>query len=417
MRVRELPFLVAIAMPVFLVGIGVSSCHLASQTKCPCGLTVGQTIYYSGPPADRLFPDPRVIEVATGAANQEVIRVRLNALDGKSNLKELEVHSIDGGLTWVDGGVPTFPSGEFSHPPLRYRLSIYGTQLEWSNDEGTHWQTSQTIIDGMSAKQFASRLGGSNFSDIQLALSAVHPRDPKVIYGCVRLRPKLDESTGLTLENAQAVPGMYVSHDSGDHWTLFSQQLRGLSSEGYCTLGINPSNPNIMVGQGRLGVIISRNGGREWMAVGQQGELEKPVRLKGYAESVALLKEKGIEIEKKEAPSWTYLIVTAVEFQRDNENVIYLVANKGLYKTEDGGRSWCLLDTGTSTLFDLDALWISDTNPRRIFVGTSTKVLASEDAGCHFREIFDAVKFMAGDSSLLHELGHFSGAPPSKNLR
>jgi hypothetical protein len=122
--------------------------------------------------------------------------------------------------------------------------------------------------------------------------------------------------------------------------------------------------------------------------------LEKPVPLKGYAEALAKIKQKGLDIEKKEAPSWSYLVITDVVFSAGKKNAVYLVTNKGVYISEDDAHTWCLLDTGTSTLFEVGSLWISDANPQQLFVGTSTKVKASNDGGCHFHDLFDAETFM-----------------------
>jgi len=233
---------------------------------------------------------------------------------------------------------------------------------------------------------------------LEVGLAAVHPQNPATIYACFEVQFRRRKESGVMERMPQDLPGIYVSYDAGDNWSLLSSELRGFSAEGHCTLGINPSNPNMMIAHGRKGVVISRDGGRKWSPVGQQAELEKPAPLKGYAEALAERKRRGLKLERQWPFDWTYLIIMQIEFDPDSEKAVYLVTNKGVFKSEDGARSWCLLDTGTWILFGVGPLYIDPMNPKRIFLGTDKRVLVSEDAGCHFRIFFDWEEFAKDES-------------------
>lgn len=148
----------------------------------------------------------------------------------------------------------------------------------------------------------------------------------------------------------------------------------------------------MMVLHGGSGLIITHDGGKNWAPVGDQFELEGPAHLKGYIEALNRLKSKGITPPKQWPYDWTYLVVMSVVFEPRSGSVLYLVTNKGLFKTQDGGRSWCLICTGDNSLFGVGSIFIDRRNTNRIFVGSKNKIFVSKDGGCHFETFFDAAQ-------------------------
>jgi photosystem II stability/assembly factor-like uncharacterized protein len=145
-----------------------------------------------------------------------------------------------------------------------------------------------------------------------------------------------------------------------------------------------------MIGHGLSGPVMTTDGGKSWVAVGEQADLEAPAELKGRREALAKRSD-GASIPLY--PEFSYLALLQIDFQPGNSDVIYLLTNKGLYKTEDSGHTWRLTYAGAPSYFELNSLWIDPEKPTRLFLGTRDKVLSSEDSGCHFRTLFDSNKF------------------------
>ena len=381
---------------VVLVMLAAAS-HLSScgkvPRKCSCGADPSQVVYYNGRAADIFFPDPRVVDVFR-SQGREAIRIQYKVIHQVKADEETIVRTEDGGRTWVKESTRLRgpASWQLSRPAMTYGFLERGG-LQRSRDGGNHWEQLQRRVNSRSPEEFSRGLTGRADAYLEVGLAAVHPRSPTTIYGCFEVSFERTTESGVVEKMPQDLPGIYVSYDAGDNWSVLSSGLRGFSAEGYCTLGINPSNPNMMIAQGRQGVVVSRDGGRKWNAVGQQAELERPAPLKGYAEALAELKGRGLKPFREWPFDWTYLIITQVEFDPASEKAVYLVTNKGVFKSEDGTRSWCLLDIGTWTLFGVGPLYIDQGNPKRIFLGTNKRVLVSEDAGCHFRIFFDWEEF------------------------
>ena len=176
-----------------------------------------------------------------------------------------------------------------------------------------------------------------------VALVGVHPARPSTIYACFSVGISPTIGGGRRIEVIR-VPGMYVSQDGGDHWTLFSHRVGNVreASEVAPRLGISPSNPNVMMGHGENGLLRTHDGGKSWNLVGQHTELERRPQIEGREDDIAELRRRGYDGPVR-TPEYTLLNVSQIEFQPDDSRVAYLVTNKGLYKTETGGDSWCLI--------------------------------------------------------------------------
>jgi hypothetical protein len=253
-------------------------------------------------------------------------------------------------------------------------------------------------VNGLGAQQFALKVAHNDRAALGFSLSAIHPNDPATIYGIFTVGRIPSKTYPGNYEKVIVLPGVYVSHDAGDHWSIFAPNLRGLNPNERTQLGIDPSDPNRMIGHGKSGLVMTMDGGKSWSPVGQQADLEAPAELKGRREELARRKD-GASIPLY--PEFTYLALLQVEFQPGNSNVIYLVTNKGLYKTEDSARTWRLIYGGKPSYFEINSLWIDRENPSRLFLGTRDKVLVSEDGGCHFKTLFDWNRFVREPSSSL----------------
>jgi hypothetical protein len=370
-----------------LLGTLVTAPRYSGSQLCSCGIQPSQEVYYDAPTADRFSPDPRVITISK-QSGLETIRVAVDVELEQKTLQEIIIHTTNRGRNWVREGLQTKSFQEFSRSPILYRVPVHGVGLERSPDDGKHWRKVLLNINRESTPKSQQQSVGTDSSELRLEVAAVHPKNADTIFGCFSAVPQPREPVSR-LSESRDLPGIYVSTDGGDHWSLFSADIGRHSIEEPCLLGINPSNPEIMAARVRSGVVTTRDGGKNWTPVGDQSNLEKPAHLKGYEEQAAQWKAKGLTPARWPF-AWTSLIITQVAFDPGNADVMYLVTNKGLYKTQDGARTWCLLDTGPRRLFGVRSFYIDVSNPGRLYVGTDNKVLVSEDRGCHFDILFES---------------------------
>jgi hypothetical protein len=387
---------VSLASTVLFLFVFVQALSPARPNRCSCGSEPGAEIAYSGQASESFRPGADLIAISPGQSG-ETVRIEASLLNEQGLPQGVYYHTTNFGRTWVKESakirkLPEFSDPtEFSRPPMRYRLPLAGGGLERSSDDGKLWRKALLQLNNPPTMAASGRTLEVNQSRWRVELASIHPANPNTIYGCFSALTYANKSE-IPPQQFTNLPGIYVSTDGGDHWSLFSGDFNRRSFEEPCLLGINPSNPEMMVLHARSGVTMTRDGGKNWTPVGNQRELEKPAQLRGYEEASDQLRSKGIVPPKQWPYDWTYLVIMSVAFEPRNESVTYLVTNKGLYKTQDGGRSWCLIHSGFRTLFGVRSIFIDDRNPSRLFVGVGSKILYSKDGGCHFEDFLDSAE-------------------------
>lgn len=375
---------------VLFLAVFIHISSFAASKHCSCGLEPSVEVSYSGPPSDSVGPGANVIAITRGT-NQETIRIEASIPDRRGQPQSVRFHTIDNGRSWVKDGASISKVLEFNRPPVRYRLPLSGERLERSSDNGKHWKQALLLVNNASTSEIAGREATSNRFSWRFELAAIHPLSPDTVYGCFTAVTPVKRPATLSQQPA-ARAGIYVSTDGGDHWSLFFQDFRRRSFEEPCLIGISAIDPNVMVLHGQSWLIITRDGGKDWVPAGDQAELESPAHLKGYVEASERLKSKHISAAKQRPYDWTYLTVMGIVFDPRNKDTIYLVTNKGLYITRDAGKNWCLLLTGNNTLFAVGSVFIDESKSNRVFVSSGTTVLVSRDGGCNFELFLDAAK-------------------------
>ncbi len=256
-----------------------------------------------------------------------------------------------------------------SNPAVLYRyLHDIGLYLR-SEDGGKTWVLPKYSVDGKSKKDFVLQRTKGNSHHIEFRHAAVHPYQPLTLYATIRMVPWTFSATELPVYE---LPGMYVSFDGGETWAKFTNELRNTSP-----LGISPSDPNVMFGHGVEGVVKTADGGKHWIAVGQQKELEAAPLYSA---------EKKHKIKIWGAPRGLEISQFVIGY--DDDRIIYVVSNKGIYRSMDGGNTWCLLDLGFDVVDSYYSLALNPKNSKEVFVGTRYGVFYSHDRGSNWRRIY-----------------------------
>jgi len=81
---------------------------------------------------------------------------------------------------------------------------------------------------------------------------------------------------------------------------------------------------------------------------------------------------------------------TGVQLRRNPQqgSIVYMVSNKGVYRSTDGGDAWCLLKIGLDMIDSTHSLAFYPGNSSRLVVGTRFGVVLLEDKGSRCRKIY-----------------------------
>jgi photosystem II stability/assembly factor-like uncharacterized protein len=327
------------------------------------------------------FPEPAVVNLSAEGDPTVWVEYSESASQGDD---ERVIRSDDQGATWQLE--PRFREAKFlnsANSAIVYRSSDTGL-LDRSQDKGVHWESSRFIVTGLPASRFAAITAKTSSATLHFGFAGINPQNSSEIYGTMSVWIP-SASDPHTQRKTIDMPGIYVSRDTGDSWTMFAPNLRGYSPSEPPRLGIDAANPRSMIGHGISGLVMTTDGGKSWNAVVQQAEMESPVLIQGRREGLAKL---GRDARQSPLyPVFTYLLVRQIEFVPNDG--IYVVANKGLFKSSDGARSWRLIFDDDRRLGALSSLTPYSRHPGNIYLNSRTAVWFSGDGGCHFRKFFD----------------------------
>jgi hypothetical protein len=291
-------------------------------------------------------------------------------------------------------------SGRFleapGHPKILYKLLDTRLFLR-SENGGRTWRHPRFSVDGVSKEKFAFEVSKNKSYRLEVDIAAIDPIRPLTLYASLVVDPPARRNARGDLVKWYELPGLYVSHDGGESWSKFTEVLLSLSRNlmGPSPMGISPSNPNIMFGESRDGAVKSTDGGRTWTTVGQEKELNQEVQLRGGTGRPRPLSGPFVRLEV-----WQFVM------HPSDPNVVYIVSNKGVFRTLDGGRTWCLLNLGFDTVDAYYNAALNPLNPQELFVGTAHGFFFSKDQGCHFERIYPPR--MVGRAEREHVWGYTS---------
>ena len=284
------------------------------------------------------------------------------------NLKTVYFHSEDGGATWRHDGFYQDLRAWESHimhdgeilpwnpnpadASVRYRTIHFPSQRSYherSTDAGKSWTRMKGRILGSDAEVDK---GGTYF---------YHPREPLTLY-----------QNSFVLGWEYGFLGMLVSVDGGDTFRFMYE------SAGSPALAISRSNPEVMYGAGPAASLLkSADGGKLWDLVGQN-DLIRKTRVR--------MSEAGTGASRASIDEWPTEIHD-IAIDPVDANRVYVATTKGLLRTENGGETWCVLNTGISRARAIHSIAIVPAQPDVLFVGTYKGLMRSVDRGCHWEWI------------------------------
>jgi hypothetical protein len=362
--------------------LGIAALPSGKQHDPRCCRALETEVRYTRPPSDITPPDDAGILQIDHSGGRVILtilqpNIPRDEFVGFSNYQELTTSDL--GKTWrrrslLDqvGSVLAARANDFAQAPsdskVLYRyLQESGIYLR-SGEGGRTWVLPEYKVGDLTKGEFILRNGGNTSYTAQFHLAGIDPRDPLKIYASVSVVP------WASLVNFEGdlprhdLPGLYVSADGGDSWKQLSDSLLNQAP-----IGLSSGDRNLMYGQTADGVVKSIDGGKTWVAIGQQKLMALPPRTRAN------------EVSKKVLDSFEVL-----QFAIDpsDENMVYVVSNKGIYRSLDGGITWCLLEVGFDEIGGVHSMAMNPARPVEIFVGTTKGVFYSGDRGCHFERIY-----------------------------
>jgi len=267
--------------------------------------------------------------------------------------------TADGGNTWTRDNEyqSSFEKALSKEAIIEHYLSPFDDTVRyrsvWVKDR---YLTERSVDGGKSWTRIENRVKGCN-ATLDWERSYFHPRRPRTIYVLGSLPG--DESRHR---------GMYVSEDAGDSFSFMYQVDRW--SRGFA---VSVSNPLIMYGAGLDGSLLrSTDGGENWRLVKHNDDIRRPYRLE----------HEGPPDEDVQSD-----VIYDIDIDPSNPDTVYVACGKGLLRTLDGGRTWCVLDLGITEADGIHSVAIYDKNPSVILAGTWKGLMRSTDRGCRWESI------------------------------
>lgn len=218
---------------------------------------------------------------------------------------------------------------------------------------------------------YKSTDGGASFQNMglkethQISRVIIHPDNPDVVYAAA-----LGHLWGYS-----GTRGLFKTSDGGKTWTRLTKGLPDDGKTGAIDLVMDPQQPNTLYvamyhrlrqpwhfhsGGPNGGIYKSTNGGKSWTKLsnglpgGETGRI-------------------GLAIYRKNPK----ILMALVEAEQTND------LNKpgsGIYRTEDGGKSWTYVNTYNNRPFYYSQIRINPSDDQRVYALT-TRFMVSEDGG------------------------------------
>jgi hypothetical protein len=260
-----------------------------------------------------------------------------------------------------------------SDPHIAYGYESIGV-IKRTTDGGRNWTVPSPLIDGMHGKDFAFRVSGDPEYVAEFHIAAIHPQKPLTLYATITVGHRRGPEANF--DKDYPLPKLYVSADGGENWTAFTDKVGPFNEpKSGVVLGIDATDPLVMLGEGRQGIVQSLDGGHSWQAVGESDWLNsEPLDSEETA--------RGVSPTRK----WR-LIPKHFVFDPVSSRILYIVSANGVHRSLDGGATWVLLNLGFDQFNAVNSFVIDPLQTNRVFAGTDRGLFVSDDRGCSFTKV------------------------------
>ena len=322
--------------------------------------------------------DPRILYVSASGAISENLAGAIFRINTGAGPEE-RVNDATGNL----------PSGASSlavdrYDPLRVFVTVDGAGL-WKTDDG-----------GISWHELTDGLPRASFNQI-----AIDPSQPNTLYlvGGHDVQPDTSERIGLA---AEEMHGVWKSTDDGNSWMRVGGTTFGRTSGPVRAIAFHPDDARVKYVVGENGVYLSPDNGETWTSINGRLPFSSMNTISTDGQSLYVGSSGGGTFAGPIHPlihtvDWTResSLVPSVDYvqivldPRDPQ-VIYVSAYPGgIFKTQDGGKTWSARD------FGLPAFTVTD----RFQHGRYMLAIAPTAANTLYVALFGRGVYRSGDGA------------------
>lgn len=274
-----------------------------------------------------------------------------------------------------------------SNPEVIYKQLPDG-MLTRSDDGGTTWKSLRMVISGRSLKDFINTVSRDTPVRATFTIASIHPSDPMIVFSTLLLQPY---ERGTYIDRETALQGMWESKDGGESWTSFNRDITGRDFvlRKSASLALSTSNPSTMYAFMDGDIAVSKNSGTTWKMLELKGFLRNypPNNFSaGLADNSSAahpeFRRKSRRILYDNLPVYRLIQIIVDPASEDS---IYVVSEKGILRSLDGGHTWVLLNPGFDEIDGINSLVIDSGDSSHLFVGSRRGLFLTRDRGCRFQ--------------------------------
>ncbi len=218
---------------------------------------------------------------------------------------------------------------------------------------------------------------------------------------------------------------LYRSEDAGKNWKeVYTEPGQGTV---ITALVSHHDTPDILYLGTSIGMIIkSQDGGSTWKNLSSvNGPVLQILLDRNQPKKITvLLAGKGISVSSDGGETWEEYAQAGTTFgdqskpdginilvlDPSNQNVVYAGAKNGLFRSQDGGRTWLALNIiESSKKFPLRSVAINSSNPQEIVYASGSAFYKSVDGGLQWSTIelpidrgVSLIRYVPGETSILY---------------
>lgn len=286
-----------------------------------------------------------------------------------------------------------------------------GVGVVKSKDRGKTWRT-LGIEQGL--------------TDLYVGSLVMHPANPNVLLAGSGNNSCSDHWLGGKF---RSTGGVFLSEDGGESWT------KTLSNQTITAVEFAPSSPNIAYASGRARFHRSTDGGRSWKPVGRTNQpWGPPGVISGFPIDILVDPDdpntlfvnnygggnvkstNGGQTWSLASQGYTGALMFDVEMHPSNSSIVYAAARSGLFRSNDGGRSWTGLSNPPAEFPESYSVALHPDHPNIVLASQELggRLYRSTTGGKSWEEVFRLP--MSKGSSGMYGFKRIVFAPSAKHI-